>query len=70
MQAERHQIVHQVVAVRDIVKHRIDQALLLVEPNGPFAEVGLRGDVVHRFLQNVRRTIDRRNAAGQFAALG
>ena len=52
MQAERHQIVHQIVAVRDLVKDVVDEALLLVEANGSFAEMRMGGGVDIKRLQN------------------
>ena len=39
VQAEGHQIVHQVVAVGDLVEDRVHQTLLFVHPNGALAEM-------------------------------
>ena len=39
MQAERHQVVHQVVAVRDAVKDPVDEILLVVQRHAPVAEM-------------------------------
>ena len=39
VQAERHQIVHHVIASGDLVEHVVHQALLLVQRNGAAAEV-------------------------------
>ena len=40
MQAARHQIVHDVVALGHLVEHVVDEALLLVERDIAVAEMG------------------------------
>ena len=40
VQAERHQIVHQVVAVGDFMKDVVDEALFFLERNAFVAEMG------------------------------
>ena len=58
MQARRHQIVHQVVALRHAVKHVVHQRLLVAQGHVPEAEMrGLVGPI-HQLI-SVRRTIAR-----------
>ncbi len=43
MQAERHQVVHHVVAVGDLVENVVHQPLLLVQAHLALAEVRMLG---------------------------
>ncbi len=47
MQAERHQVVHHVVAVGDPVEHRVHQALLLRQAHLAFAKMRVLGACGH-----------------------
>ena len=48
MQAARHQIVHDIVAMRDLVEDVVDEALLLVEADFRIAEMRPRAGVLIR----------------------
>ena len=47
VQSEGHQIVHQIVAVGDLMEDRVNQTLLFVHPNGALAEMRLFGRCRH-----------------------
>ena len=47
MQAERHQVVHHVVAVGDLVEHRVHETLLLRQPHLAFAKMRVLGACGH-----------------------
>src|SRR3569832_133815 len=52
MQARRHQVVHQVVALRHAVKDVIDQRLLVAQGDVPEAEMRGLVRLVHRIYSN------------------
>ena len=47
VQPARHQVVHQVVAAGDRMKHVVDHALLVGERHGFFAEMGVLFGLAH-----------------------
>ena len=54
VQTRRHQVVHQVVAVGDLVEDVVDQTLLLVEPDVAVAKVSFLSVNGHWPLQTAR----------------
>ena len=59
VQAEGHQIVHQVVAVGDLAEDVVHQALLFIQPYGAFAEMRLVGRKRHQGSPMGRRKASR-----------
>ena len=51
MQARGHEVVHDVVAIRDLVEYVVDETLLLVDGHAAFAEMGFLGFGGHAVLQ-------------------
>ena len=56
MEAEGHQIIHQVIAVGDLMEDFVDEPLLFVQSNGPLTEMGMLGSCTHeRFSADAER---------------
>ena len=60
VQAERHQVVHQIVSIRDPVEHAVHQALLFIQRYDAFAEMRLIGRKRHQGSPMGRRKASRR----------
>ena len=69
VQAQRHQIVHQVIAAGDFMKDIVDQPLLGVDSDFARAEMGLMGFAGHEALHGAPAFIALARSAGQFRSM-